>query len=243
MLKGNFVINKVVLQRFLRLNILFAVSFVSLHGAENSAGSPVPVAEKRLWQCRSYEDFGIWSQRGLEKYEDAKAAKIWAQNKLEEVQAAKALEQAQKDALSPVASASSEASSAGAPVKSPESSSSDSKINNEPSVVPAVSSGDTKPAVAAAVSGFEDYYLVGGVAAAITVVIGAMYYMYGTPSWQQQVNKIIMQAERNPRGMLAELDALLEQWDGTAEQDKIIQYVMQNMRMTKDVEALLEQYK
>lgn len=232
MLKGNFVINKVVLQRFLRLNVLLAVSCVSLHGAENSAASQVPAVEKNwfsnLW-TRGTEFIGKKAENSIQRIEAEKVAK--------------ALEQAQGTALSPVAPASLDVLSAGTPVKSPESPSSDSKINNEISTVPAVSSGDTKPAVAASASGFEDYYLVGGVAAAITVVIGAVYYMYSKPSWQQQVNKIIMQAERNPRGMLSELDALLEQWDGTAEQDKIIQYVMQNMRMTKDVEALLEQYK
>lgn len=85
-------------------------------------------------------------------------------------------------------------------------------------------------------------YIISGITAA-AVVVGAIGYWYAMKSWHRAVDKLVIKAQLNPNAILEDLSALLEAWDGTAQQKQIIEYVEERVLLTPELIALLDLYR
>lgn len=90
---------------------------------------------------------------------------------------------------------------------------------------------------------WNSMYVVGGVAAATTVVVGAIAYWYMKTSWYRAAKQLVAKGRVNPNMIINDLSDLLDLWDGLSQQQEIIEFVETHMTMTPEVAALLELYK
>jgi len=221
--------NNVAFKNVLLLNVAFLVGFVSLYGSDqvdlSASVDQKPQGSLMQWSKDTWNS----SMKGVGNFAEQQLRKIneSSKNKIEKVPSV-VLPKTSVEQDKPV-------------VLVPQSVAQKAERN----VTPAIAS-DIKNIVSEkseVASFFENYYVRGAVVAAATIIVGTIYYLCAAPSWRSQVDKAIMRTEMNPKMMLSELDALLEQWDGTSEQAKIIQYIEENIQMTKELEALLEEYR